>query len=157
MKTVIVQMSDKQWTMEAMHLACALARNIDGRIVLLRLVLANNPGLLGWGIMRATTEEERRIKDYAAVADDYGVQFCVQPMQYVTFMDALAQAAGNLNASFLFALIPQSSFPMWKRFRLWNLKRQLGDCRLCLLDGDQPFNLEKPIPSTVIWDKITHW
>jgi hypothetical protein len=156
-KPILVQMSDEQWTLEALHLASAFARNVGGKIVLLHLALANNPGLLGWGMGPPSEAEQHLIKEYAAVAEDYGVMFCVQPMQFVVLVDALAQAAENLKACVLFADIPHSHVPLWRRFRLWNLKRQLGDCRLCLLDGDQPFNLEKPIPSTVIWDKITHW
>ena len=88
MKTIMVQMSDKQWIMEAMHLASALARNIDGKIVLLRLVLATNPGLLGWGANLPTAEEQRQLYEYAAVAEDYGVEFRVQPMHYISSTEA---------------------------------------------------------------------
>ena len=149
MKIIMVQMSDdEQWTMEAMHLASAVARNLNGKIMLLRLVLANNPGLLGWGIAPPTAEEQHQMEEYAAVAEDYGVEFWVQPMQFVTLADALAQAAELINASFLFAHIPQSSIPLWRRFQLWNLKRQLGNCRLYTLDEEQPLRIEEPISST---------
>ena len=148
MKTIMVQMSDKRWTMEAIHLASALARNINGKIVLLRLVLANNPGLLGWGIAPPTAEEQRQMEEYAAVAEDYGVEFWVQPMQYITLTDALAQAAELLNVSVLFAHMHQSNIPFWRRFRLWSLKRQLQNCRLYTLDEERPLSIDEPRPST---------
>jgi hypothetical protein len=149
MKTIMVQMSGEQWTMEAMHLASAVARNLNGRIVLLRLVLANNPGLLGWGIAPPSAEEQRQVAEYAAVAEDYGVEFWVQPMQFITLADALAQAAALNEVSILFAHIPQSPLPLWRRFQLWSLKRQLGNCRLYTLDEEQPLSIEEPISSTV--------
>ena len=148
MKTIMVHMSNEQWTMEAMHLASAMARNLNGRISLLRLVLANNPGLLGWGIAPPTAEEQRQIKEYAAVAEDYGVEFWVQPMQFITLADALAQAVELLKVSVLFAHIPQSRIPLWRRFQLWSLKRQLGNCRLYTLDEEQPLSIEEPVSST---------
>jgi hypothetical protein len=149
MKTIMVQMSDEQWTMEAMHLASAMARNLNGRISLLRLVLANNPGLLGWGIAPPTDEEQRQMEEYAAVAEDYGVEFSVQPMQFITLADALAQAVALTEVSILFAHIPQSKLPLWSRFQLWSLQRQLGNCRLYTLDEEQPLSIEEPISSSV--------
>lgn len=148
MKTVLVQMSDdEQWTREAMHLASAIARSLGGSIVLLRMILANNPGLLGWGITPPTAAEQYQIDEYGAIAEDYGVEFSVQPMQFVTLIDALAQAVELKETSFLFAHITQSSIPLWRRFQLWNLKRQLGACRLCTLDAEQPIRIDEPIAS----------
>ena len=137
MNTIIVQQSeDAVWMTKAMHLACALARNQGGHIVVLRLALANNPGLLGWGITPPTTQEEEQIALCAAIAQDYGVAMCDQVMQYVTFTDALAQAAEHLNAVALFARIPNSRFSFWRQLRFWNLKRQLPACQVYPLDED---------------------
>jgi hypothetical protein len=147
MKTIMVQMSDKQWTMEAMHLASALARNTDGKIVLLRLVLATNPGLLGWGVALPTAEEQRQLEECAAVAEDYGVEFWVQPMHYVSSAEAMAQAVELFQIDVLFANIPRSSIPLWQKFRLWNMKRQLGNCRLYTLTEEQPLRIEELIPA----------
>ncbi|MCI0709631.1 MAG: hypothetical protein L0154_05645 [Chloroflexi bacterium] len=152
MKTIIVHMSDEAWTLEAMHLASALARNINGKIVLLRLVLANNPGLLGWGVAPPTTVEQRQIKDYAAVAEDYGVEFWVQPMQFITLEGALVQAAAALDATFLFAHIAHRQVSWWRRFRVWNLKRQLHNCCLYTLYEDQPLSVNVPM-SPAEWEQ----
>lgn len=149
MKTIMVQMSDEQWTMKAMHFASAVARNSNGGIVLLRLVLANNPGLLGWEIAPPTSEEQRQMEEYASVAEDYGVEFCVQPMHFITLTDALAQAAELSNISILFAHIPHSKIPLWSRYHLWSLKRQLGNIRLYTLDEEQPLSIEEPTLSTL--------
>ena len=135
MKTIIVQQSDDDaWMTQAMHLACALARNTGGHLVLLRLVLANNPGLLGWGIAPQTTKEQKQATLCAAIAQDYGVDVSIQTMHFLTTIDALAQAAQQLNAVALFAHIADSRFPLWRRFRLWSLERQLHGCHLYPLD-----------------------
>ena len=141
MKTIMVQMADEQWTMEAMHLACALARNTQSRLVLLYLVMANHPGLLGWGMSPPTTDEQDRIEVYAEVAEDYGVEFAMQPMQFISLTEALAQAVDLLDARVLFAYISPGRIPLWSRFQLWNLKRQLGTCHLYTLGEDQPVSM----------------
>lgn len=149
MKTIVVEMSDERWTMEAMHLASALARSVNGKVVLLHLVLAKNPGLLGWGIAPPTAREERQLQEYAAVAEDYGVEFWIQPMQFISSGDALVQAAEVISASVLFAHIPETQLHFWKRFQLWNLRRRLHNCRLYTLDEEQPLRVEEPASSTV--------
>jgi hypothetical protein len=152
MKTIMVQMSDNQWTMEAMHLASALARNVGGEVVLLHLVLANNPGLLGWDIAAPTPKELRQCEVYAAVAEDYGVEFCVQPMQYISLSEALAQAVELLGVHFLFANISRSKVPFWRYFQLWNLKRQLGECHLYTLTEEAPLHFEERIVPNLMYN-----
>jgi hypothetical protein len=145
MNTIMVQMSDECWTMEAMHLACALAHNTNGQIMLLRLALANNPGLLGWDINPSTAKEQRQMEEYAAVAEDYGVDFCIQPMQYITQVDALVQAVELFHASVLFAHLPQKGIRFWRQFQLWSLKHKLGNCDLYTLDEEQPPSIKKSV------------
>jgi len=149
MKTIMVQMSGKQWTMEAMHLASAFARKMDGKIVLLRLVLATNPGLLGWGVPVPSIDEQRQLEECATVAEDYGVEFCVQPMHYISSNEALVQAVALFQIDIFFANVPRSTIPLWQKFRLWNLKRQLGNCRLHTLTEEQPMRIEQPIPAVM--------
>ena len=152
MKPIIVQMSDRGWTLEAMHLASALARSIDGQIVLLRFVLAHNPGLLGWNITPPDPEEKRLLAEYAGIAEDYGVVCYIQPMQYISLVDALAQATELLHADALFAHITPGAVPLWRRWRMWNLKRQLHGCQLYTLDEEPPRSREEPVPATALWD-----
>jgi hypothetical protein len=153
MNTIVVQLSNRAWTMEAMHLACALARNIGGEIALLHLAPANNPGLLGWGVTPPTPAEYEQMKDYASVAEDYGVAFTVQPMQYVSMPDALAQVAEVLNAVALFAHIPASRVAVWRRFQLWNIRRQMHHCRLYTLDADQPELADEYVAPAAVWER----
>lgn len=136
MNTIMVQLSDAQWTREAMHLASALAVNTGSKIMLLQLVEVNHPALLGWEFAPMTQAEEQ-LHECAAIAEDYGVEFSFQLMQYVTLTDALAQAVEAHGASALFAHISESRLPFLRRFDLWNLNRQLGNCRLYTLDKEE--------------------
>ena len=75
MKTILVQMSEKQWTMPALHLACALARNTQAQIILLRLMTLAHPSYLGseFGFSIPTSQECEDIAEYKATAEDYDV------------------------------------------------------------------------------------
>jgi hypothetical protein len=134
MKTVLVQIADQQWTMQAMHLACALARNTKGSVVLLRMMRVRAPYLLGsqLGIASPTDPEMAAITEYSMVAEDYGVKIVLQPMQYESFNIALVQAAEHFNATAIFASLPENPILVWKRLQLWNMRRQLN-ARKCQL------------------------
>lgn len=137
---ILVQMSDFEWTLQAMHLACAMARNTHSGLALLHLMPVANPALLGTevGVTPPATSERRRLNEYAMIAEDYGVDLALQPMQYESVTDALVQAAEHVGASVVFAHLSASGLPFWQRFRVWNLRRQLAaqGCRL--------FTLEQP-------------
>lgn len=149
MLTIMVQFSDEQWTLEAIHLASALARNLNGQVVLLYLSLAPNPGLLGWGIVPPTLAEERQMQNYGAVAEDYGVVFRVQPVQFIALAEALVQTSDALGASALFAHLPSSPIPVWRQLQLWNLKRRLGECQLYTLEKDRTVHIKEPVSATI--------
>jgi hypothetical protein len=152
MKTIMVQLSNEHWTLEAMHLASAMTRSLKGKVVLLRLVLANNPGLLGWGIPLPTSKEEHQIRNYATVAEDYGVEFSVQPMQYVSLVEALAQAVEGLKVDVLFANVAKSKIPLWGVYQQWSLKRKLHGCQLVTLDEKESLQADKPVTPAAVWD-----
>lgn len=143
---ILVQMSDKKWTMQAMHLACAMARNNRTSVTLLHLMRVANPVLLGTelGVVPPTTQEGRDLEEYEMVAEDYGVELILQPMQYNDLTDALVQAADHTGASIVFAHLPESVLPLWKKFQTWYLRREL------MAQGRQIHFLDKD-------DKMDDW
>jgi hypothetical protein len=128
MKTVLVQMADVKWTIQAMHLACAVARNYDRSVVLLRLIHVSTPRFLGsdLNVPSLSDAEESAIMEYMSVAEAYGVEIELQPVHYESLSDALVQAARALKAGAVFARLPRESRGWWGRLRLWFLQRQLG-------------------------------
>ncbi len=152
MKPILVQMSDRQWTLQAVHLACAMARSNQTTVILLRLTPARHPSYLGteFGDTPPTYEEYKEIDEYAATAEDYGVEMCLQPMQYVNWLEAVSDAADQLDVETVFAHIPPGRIPYWHRFQKWNLKRQLAAAHRQLFTLDQPAGPADTLPTVIV-------
>ena len=153
MKTILVQFAEPRWTNEAIQQACALARNSAARIVLIRLMQMPHASYLGtdFGYVPADRHETLRLAEYQATAEDYGVELSITPLQCISKPDALVQAVEMLNADLLFARIPSSRIPYWRRFQVWWLRQQLG---VKLITLDQPITTAQDEPLTI--DTIIH-
>lgn len=138
MSTILIQMADRQWTEEALHLACAMARSDHSEVMLLNLVPAQHYGWLGTslGVAGMSSEESSYIWNCKAIAARYGIDLCVQPFQYMTLIGALVDSVDEFDARALFARVPQSAIPLWSRYERWDLRRQMTQrgCALYLLD-----------------------
>jgi hypothetical protein len=113
MKTILVQLSARPWTMQALHLACALARNAEAEVVLLRLMQVRHPGYLGteFGYASPTRQEQADLADYSATAEDYGISLALRQMQCVTALNAVADAAEQTGSEIVFAHVPPAASP----------------------------------------------
>lgn len=135
---IILQVSDRHWTMQAVHLACAMARNTGSNLLLLQLRRVTNVALLGTGIGvdAPSSRDEEDLKEYEAVAEDYGVPVVVQPMEYESLTEAALQAVALLKATTLFMHLPEHRFSLWRQFQVRHLQRRLNalHCRLYLCD-----------------------
>lgn len=138
MPPVIVVVSEFSWTVKAMHLACALARNTQTPLMLLDFRMTKNVGLLGMGIgyNPPTIQEYAELKDYGMIAEDYGVLMSIQPVEYESFSDALVQMVELFEPQTIFATLPKSVIPFFSQMQLRAVRRQLGDlnCKLYTLD-----------------------
>lgn len=138
MSAILVQMSDRSWTKQAIHLACSAARNSGCRVVLLYLMSIKNIGLLGTGIGAEppSPSENKDIEEYAQIAEDYGVELALQPMTYESLDSALCQAVELVHAVVCFAHVPLGKLRWLHRMHLWSLRRRLegADCQLNTLD-----------------------
>jgi hypothetical protein len=152
MKTILVQISENHWTLQAVHLACSLARHDDAKIILLRLLPVYHPGYLGTEFVDSnpTPQEYKEIAAYHATAEDYGVSISFRQMQYVTALDAVVDAAEQINANVVFAHIPASRFYYWHKFLIWNLQRRLVAARRQLYTLDQPDEVEDQLTSIIV-------
>lgn len=142
MKTLLVQMADRAWTEAALHVACAMARSSEdgGTVVLLRMIETQHYSWLGteFAYGTDTPEASSTLWAYKAIAEKYGVTLCVEPMQWITFVDAMVQAADALDADAVFARVPESSIPLWQRYQTWDLRRQLQGRKRALYTLDKP-------------------
>jgi sugar phosphate isomerase/epimerase len=152
MSAILVQLSDRSWTKQALHLACSAARNNGCEVVLLYLMSIRNVGLLGTGIGAEppSSSVDDDLDEYAQIAEDYGVELALQPMTYESLDSALCQAAARLHAVVCFAHVPAGKWRWLHRMHLRSLRRQLErcDCRLNALDSlDQR---EESLPEIVL-------
>lgn len=161
MKTILLQMSDAAWTQRVLHLACAMARTQGGEIVLVRFINVPHPSYLGtaFGNVPPTGDECQMLNECTVTAEDYGVVLSVRTMQCINTLDALVDAAEQLDADVVFAKLPQNRFPYQQAFQRWNLRRRLARtlCELFTLDDAAPTQPQNEYtPSTVISPISTH-
>jgi hypothetical protein len=135
-----------------MHLASALVRNEGGEVALLRLLPVQHLSFLGTslGDVSPTGQEYEDLKQYAATAEDYGVDMTVYTMQCYAPLEAVAQAANQLDAQVVFASVPPSHIPYWHRFQTWKLARRLNHRQVFTLD--QPAEFHNWVPSITVSD-----
>ena len=140
MTTILVQMADRQWTEEALHLACAMARNTQSNVTLLRMIQAQHYSWLGTSLGYETfsPEESDAIWGYKVIAQKYGIDLFVQPMQWISYVGAIVDASDQLEADVVFASVPQRLFPLWRKYEIWDLRRQLDERHRVLYMLDQP-------------------
>lgn len=150
MQTILVHLSDRRWTMEAVHLACALARNNGGRVILLRLMAVTHVAYLGTelGNTPPTARERAVIRECSATAEDYGVTAELQQMQCLSMRAALVEAAELVQASIVFAPIPQSWLPFWQKAQRWWVARQMKAAHR------QFFTLDEPVATDDMAGKV---
>lgn len=127
---ILVCAASHQWTLEALHLASSLSLDTGWPIELLKLVSVDNPYMLGVDDASAyrhyTPAEHEQVMEYIRTLDDYGVRFTTDLFQYVSHVGAIVDAAEQYNAPVVFATLPHYLIPLWRRFDLWNLRRQLA-------------------------------
>ena len=149
MRPILVQLSNRAWTMQAMHLACAIARSNNTRVVLLRLVPVPVSYLgTGFGVFEPNSREQWEIEEYLATAEDYQVACSLQSMPSIGDLGAIADAARQLDAAVVFAHVPQAWIPLWHRFLVWRFRRTIAHSnrRLFTLEPErQPQHLASSV------------
>ncbi len=143
---ILVCVAEHQWTLEALHLACALASDSGGRVTLVKMVPVGHPLFLGdsdayWHYSPAEREE---MKAFVAILETYDVPFAAEVFQYVSLAGAIVDAADHFGASTIFATLPHRIIPLWRRYELWTMRRQFRQ-RNC------PFYTLETALETLIW------
>jgi hypothetical protein len=152
MVTILVQMAEEKWTMEAMHLACALARGSGAQVALLRLIQVQHPSYLGtsFGNKPPNQREYHRLNEYSATAEDYGIALDIHAMQCLSATDAVVEAVDHLQADIVFAHVASIRISYWRRFQVWNLGRRLASKRCQLFTLDQPVGFIEWMPTITV-------
>jgi hypothetical protein len=137
-KRIMVQIADPRWTLEALHRACLLAREIKAEIVLLKMLPVQHMQWLGteFGAMNFTGKDRAALRDYEATVEDYGLSYSSLVFQYHTLTEAIAEAADQVNAHLVFATLPNSRIPYWREYQLHNLRKRFVQQHRHLIEID---------------------
>jgi hypothetical protein len=151
-KTILVQLSDHQWTTPVVHLACALARTMNAKITLLYLTPVAHSSYLGtpFGYTPPTQQQYADIDDYAATAEDYGIEISLQVMECTTPLEAVPDAVEQLQADAVFAYVPESRIPYWQKFQKWLLQRRVTKSHRQIFMPDRPEHTTDRLPTIVV-------
>src|SRR5258706_7028624 len=125
---IMVNVAANRWTMAAMHMACALARQLGTEIALVKLIPTQHVQWLGTSLadQPLTTSEYQALVSYDLTAQDYNVPVVLYKMPYMFLRDAIVDAADAIDAAIVFATLPPSRIALWHDFQIWRLRRQLA-------------------------------
>jgi len=137
---IMVVVGERQWTLRAIHLACAVARGNDGEVVLLHMVPVRHTWLLGTdlGFADYTLEDRRALAKVTQIPATYGVCCSVCLFQYDGYFSGLVDAAEQFDTPIIFALLPHRLVPLWHEIELRWLKRALANRHRSLYTLEQP-------------------
>lgn len=123
---IMVVIGEHEWTLDAVHQACALARRDGNQLVLLKMVPVKHHLLLGTDPGSFVNKDEQsRVMEYLSLVDSYAVSCSICIFQYVAYSNALLSAAEQLDIRTIFASFPQEWLSAWRRFKISWLKRRL--------------------------------
>lgn len=138
-------MKDRAWTLQALHLACGMARRGDTKLVLLRFVPVTHLRWAGTGEnMELSRAERADLDEYCQTAEDYGVELSFYQRQVHTLDSAIAETAEMIEASVVFATLPETAFRPWRAFQMRHLEKRLNE-QHCL------FNTLEAASKDAVW------
>ena len=153
---ILVVTGDHDWTLQAVHLAAAMARETGAAVRLVEMVAVNRVDLLGDGLEESPLSYTRleALREYAAAIDGYGIPVAVTTFAYADYVGGLLSAAEQNGARVVFAPAPGGSPAFLAAWRGWYLRRALRRPLYTLADGAavwQPraAGLDTPRPSQI--------
>lgn len=125
---LMVILGDRSWTLQAMHLACAMARDSGGMVYAVKMVRVNNPVLLGdsAGYVNYSTQDRHALQDCEHTAQAYAIPFRPHVCIYANYAAGLATAAEQLDAAVLFVPPSLGRLVLWNRYQRWRLHHIIG-------------------------------
>jgi len=128
---IMVVLGRPEWTLPAIHLACAVVTDCGGQVILLQMVPVRHPTHLGTdlGYLDFGPEEQREVEEYRHVTSTYGVGFSVCVFQYMAYASGLVDAADRFEATAVFARLPRRLVPWWGALERGWVRRALSHRR----------------------------
>ena len=126
--TILIVLGDHTWTVQAMHLACAVARDMQAAVTVVKLVPVNHPLNLGQSsqLVNYTNQDRLALLESAATAEDYGVEFSLQVCSISRYVSGLASIVEQLGAAIVLAPPSTSRFAWWSRWQAWRIRHAVS-------------------------------
>ena len=138
--TILVIAGERNWTLRALHLAAAMAREAGLPVVIVHMVPVAHLEYLGSGTREELLpfEDYDDLNHYLLTAEAYGVAAGIELFEYSDYSGGVTSAADQLDAAAVFAPAPAGFADIVTRFRLWALRRALHRPLYVLDRGDGP-------------------
>ena len=136
--TIMVVTGEHNWTMQALHLAAAMARETGASLLLVERVPVTRLEYLGAGLREALLPYDRltALHEYCAAIRDYGIEVAVAPYEYTDYVGGLLSAVEQVAPLAVFAPAPTGWLPVVAAARLWYVRRALRRPLYTLGAGD---------------------
>ena len=148
---IMVVTGEHTWTLQALHLAAAMARETGASLLLVEMVRVGHVEYLGAGLREVLLPYERleALRNYTDAVRGYGIPITVAPFEYLDYTGGLLSAAEQSEALAVFAPAPAGLRPL-AAARLWRLRRALRRpfYTLGAGDGAAVWSLEQPAAET---------
>ncbi|MBX3063797.1 MAG: universal stress protein [Anaerolineae bacterium] len=129
-KTILVLLTENaEWMNEAIHQAAQLARRTGYPLAVLKMIPVQHTSWLASAptYIEHSDAELKILKTAQATAEDYGVEICMEPFQYVTLPEAIYDAAMHYQAAVLYATLPTKWLEFWRQHKINWLNRALAE------------------------------
>lgn len=135
---IMVVTGEHAWTMQALHLAAAMAHETGASLLLVERVRVARLEYLGAGLREALLPYDRltALHAYSAAIRDYGIEVAVAPYEYTDYVGGLISAVEQVAPLAVFAPAPAGWLPFVAAARLWHLRRVLRRPLYTLGAGD---------------------
>ncbi len=143
---ILVVAGEPTWTMQALHLAAAMAHETDAAIVLVEIMPVSHIHTLG-----AEPDEllplarMEALRQYADAVESYGIAVTVATFQCADSVGGLLSACEQAGAAAVFAPAPGGALPFLAAARLWYLRRALRRPLFTLNDGQATVWQARPL------------
>lgn len=138
--TILVVTGERQWTLRALHLAAAMAREASLPVVIAHMVPVAHLEYLGAGTREELLSFEAYddLSNYLLTVDAYGVPVRIELFEYSDYNGGVTSASDLYEAAVVFAPAPTGIIETVARWRLWALRRMVRRPLYVLGHGDGP-------------------
>jgi hypothetical protein len=132
---IMIPLEERKWTVQAVSTACALARAAAAEIVLVDMIPVQNPYWIGTELVYLHWQECPYLSELERMVTACGIPYQIQYFEYLSLVEAIAQAADIFEAQIIFARTTKSLVPFWQEFQRWRLRHRLARHRRQLYDS----------------------